>query len=46
MLMRAQGRLVFEDEGERPWEVTGEELGSLLAGRGVPMVVLNACQSG
>ena len=28
------------------WEVAGEELGALLAGKGVPVVLLNACQSG
>ena len=26
--------------------MTGEELGALLAGKGVPVVLLNACQSG
>ncbi|HEX8072010.1 MAG TPA: tetratricopeptide repeat protein [Pyrinomonadaceae bacterium] len=41
------GLLEFEgeaDETRRP--VTGAELGGLLAGRGVPVVLLNACQSG
>ena len=41
-----QGRLLFEGEDGRPREVTGEELGGLLAGKGVPVVLLNACQSG
>jgi hypothetical protein len=42
----AQGRLLFEGEDGQPREVTGEELGGLLAGKGVPVVLLNACQSG
>jgi tetratricopeptide (TPR) repeat protein len=42
----AQGRLLFEGEDGQPREVTGEELGGLLAGKGVPVVRLNACQSG
>jgi tetratricopeptide (TPR) repeat protein len=42
-----QGLLVFEGEaGKPPREVTGAELGGLLAGKGVPIVLLNACQSG
>jgi tetratricopeptide (TPR) repeat protein len=40
------GRLLFEDDEGCPRLVTGEELGSLLAGKGVPVVVMNACQSG
>jgi tetratricopeptide (TPR) repeat protein len=42
----AQGRLLFEGEDGQPRPVTGEELGGLLAGKGVPLVLLNACQSG
>ncbi|MBI3796026.1 MAG: CHAT domain-containing protein [Deltaproteobacteria bacterium] len=42
----AQGRLLFEHEDGTPHEVTGEELGGVLAGKGVPIVLLNACQSG
>jgi tetratricopeptide (TPR) repeat protein len=42
----AQGPLAFEGDGGGSRLVTGEELGGLLAGRGVPMVLLNACQSG
>jgi tetratricopeptide (TPR) repeat protein len=42
----AQGLLAFEGESGGTRLVTGEELGGLLAGRGVPMVLLNACQSG
>jgi tetratricopeptide (TPR) repeat protein len=42
----AQGRLLFEGEDGRHREVTGEELGGVLAGKGVPVVLLNACQSG
>jgi len=42
----AQGRLLFEDEDGKPHQVTGEELGGLLASSGVPVVLLNACQSG
>jgi hypothetical protein len=41
-----QGRLLFEGEDGGHREVTGEELGGLLAGKGVPVVLLNACQSG
>ena len=41
-----QGRLFFEGELGFPRQVTGEELGRLLAGKGVPLVILNACQSG
>ncbi len=41
-----QGRLLFEGEDSKPREVTGQELGGLLAGKGVPVVLLNACQSG
>jgi tetratricopeptide (TPR) repeat protein len=41
-----QDRLLFEAEGGGQREVTGQELGGLLAGKGVPAVVLNACQSG
>lgn len=40
------GLLLFEGEGDEPRRVTGEELGGLLAGKGVPVVLLNACQSG
>lgn len=41
-----QGRLLFEHEDGTPHEVTGEALGGVLAGKGVPIVLLNACQSG
>jgi tetratricopeptide (TPR) repeat protein len=43
---QAQGRLIFEGEDGNPSEVTGEKLGDLLAGKGVAVVLLNACQSG
>ena len=45
-LTRAQGQLIFESEDGKPHPVTGEEFGKLLADKGVPVVVLNACQSG
>jgi len=41
-----QGQLLFEDEDGKPRGVTGEELGGLLAGKGLPIVLLNSCQSG
>ncbi len=41
-----EGKLIFEDEDGGPTEVSGIELGKLLAGKGVPVVILNACQSG
>lgn len=41
-----QGLLSFEAEDGGSRSVTGEELGRLLAGKGVPVVLLNACQSG
>ncbi len=41
-----QGCLVFEGEDGNPRHVTGEELGGLLAGKAVPIVLLDACQSG
>ncbi len=40
------GLLLFEGENDEPRRVTGAELGSLLAGKGLPVVLLNACQSG
>jgi len=40
------GLLVFEGESGQPQEVPGGELGKLLANKGVPVVMLNACQSG
>lgn len=40
------GLLLFEGEDDEPRRVTGAELGSLLAGKNVPVVLLNACQSG
>lgn len=40
------GLLIFEGEDDKARRVTGMELGSLLAGKGVPIVLLNACQSG
>ena len=42
---RACGELVFEDKYGNPAPVTGDELGNLLRGHSVPIVVLNACQS-
>lgn len=42
----AQGRLLFEHEDGTPHEVTGKDLGGILANKGVPVVLLNACQSG
>jgi len=41
----AQGKLVFEGEDTEWREVSGEELGGLLAGKGIRVVLLNACQS-
>jgi tetratricopeptide (TPR) repeat protein len=40
------GLLLFEGENDESRRVTGAELGSLLAGKGVRVVLLNACQSG
>ncbi len=40
------GLLLFEGENDGERLVTGAELGSLLAGKGMPVVLLNACQSG
>jgi len=42
----SQGQLVFEKAGGGKRFVSGEELGNLLSGKGVPVVMLNACQSG
>ena len=42
----ANGLLLFEGEDDQPRPVTGAELGGLLAGKNVPVVLLNACQSG
>ena len=42
---RGRGYLVFEDELQSSRLVTGDELGELLRRSGVPIVVLNACQS-
>ncbi|HMF55492.1 MAG TPA: CHAT domain-containing protein [Pyrinomonadaceae bacterium] len=42
----ADGLLLFEGEDDKERRVSGEELGGLLAGKGVPVVMLNACQSG
>ena len=39
-------RGIGKSEGGGSREVTGAELGGLLAGKGVPAVILNACQSG
>jgi len=41
-----QGVLAFEGENTPSRVVRGEELGGLLAGKNVPLVVLDACQSG
>ena len=41
-----QGQLVFEKAGDGKRLVSGAELGTLLSGKGVPVVMLNACQSG
>ena len=41
-----QGLLLFEDEHGGRRLVTGEEMGSLLVGKRVPAVILNACRSG
>ncbi|MEW5869559.1 MAG: tetratricopeptide repeat protein [Chloroflexota bacterium] len=41
-----QGRLLFEGEGGGYREVSGEQLGGLLARSAVPVVLLNACRSG
>ena len=40
------GVLLFENEDGSPRRVTGLELGRLLVDKGVPAVLLNACQSG
>lgn len=45
-LLKLQGQLMFEREDGGLRAVKGEELGKLLAGKGVPAVILNACQSG
>jgi hypothetical protein len=42
----SQGQLVFEKASGGKRFVSGEELGNLLSGKGVPVVMLNACQSG
>ena len=42
----SQGQLVFEKAGGGKQLVSGAELGKLLSGKGVPVVMLNACQSG
>ncbi|MDI6810818.1 MAG: tetratricopeptide repeat protein [archaeon] len=42
----SQGQLVFENAFVGKRLVSGEELGELLSGKGVPVVMLNACQSG
>jgi len=42
----AQGLLAFEGEDGKSRLVTGEELGKVLARSRVPVVLLNACQSG
>ena len=42
----SQGQLVFEKAGGGKRFVSGEELGKLLKGKGVPVVMMNACQSG
>ena len=41
-----QGRLLFETDNDGQQEVTGSKLGELLARAGVPIILLNACQSG
>ncbi len=41
-----QGRLAFEDRDGGAHPVSGEALGRILAGKRVPVVLLNACQSG
>ncbi|HZT40602.1 MAG TPA: CHAT domain-containing protein [Chthonomonadaceae bacterium] len=41
-----QGRLLFEGEDGKPNQITGEKIGQLVASTGVPVVLLNACQSG
>ena len=40
------GHLIFEAEGGGANPVSGTQLGALLADKGVPIVLLNACQSG
>jgi tetratricopeptide (TPR) repeat protein len=40
------GKLVFRKLGGGPDLVSGAKLGQLLSGKGVPIVILNACQSG
>lgn len=39
------GFLLFEDEAYQRHQVDAEQLGTLLHKRGIPLVVLNACQS-
>ncbi len=43
--LKAQGRLVFEDEKGRPDPIEAETLSELLQEHALPAVVLNACQS-
>ena len=40
------GKLVFRKAGGGPDPVSGVKLGQLLSEKGVPIVILNACQSG
>jgi tetratricopeptide (TPR) repeat protein len=42
----SQGQLAFENEEGKARLVSGQELGSLLASTGIPIVLMNACQSG
>ena len=43
---KAQGHLIFEDEDGQPNPVSAEKLSQLLQEFRIPVVVLNACQSG
>ena len=41
----AEGRLVFEDAGQKPEAISARKLSELLREHAVPVVVLSACQS-
>jgi tetratricopeptide (TPR) repeat protein len=45
-LTGAQGTLLFETDDGEPHEITGKELSTLLKGKNIRVVLLNACQSG
>ncbi|HEY0014844.1 MAG TPA: tetratricopeptide repeat protein [Longimicrobium sp.] len=43
---KPRGYLLFENEGGDKDPIPAEDFGAVLAGAGVPLLVLNACQSG